>query len=570
MIDLGKKNAFLLMLAVLLCSPTSHAEIQLSHTLTGIEGDALHNAEQRLKEQRKTYPDKLSRSMAEHLYLDAENEILEAVKPYGYFNSEVSSHLTKSGDNWQATHTVKAGPLTKLTKISINVHGPGKDTAEIQQLLQDFPLKKGDTFTAKSYENAKQILLFEAINHGFINAVIDKNQVVIDIRDNSAQVVLSLNTHQRHYFGTTHYNNSTFDASFLQRFAPYQLGQPFSRMQVAAFQENLANSDYFSHVAAQPGKIQAKQVPVEVDLTLRKPHQYTYGVGYDTDVGPSALFGIKFNQLTSNGHTLNSRAKLSMREQELSTEYVIPGKNPLTKHAVIGMDINTAVQQNTGDSRTIKFHVHDITKSAFWHSSLGFNALLERSNPAAGRAYNSSLLYPDGSWTHMFKDIDALNIKDGRIQLNLAASTKALGSSISFIQGDLSTNLMHQLGDSTRVLLRGKLGITVSKDFNLMPLSMKYAAGGARSVRGYAYNDIGPGKILRLLSTELQQNLTGNWYVIGFVDAGTADNEFKAAMYKSIGTGVLYTTPVGDAKLSIAKAIDKPGKPICFQFSIDN
>ncbi|MCQ8116722.1 hypothetical protein [Methylomonas rosea] len=50
---------------------------------------------------------------------------------------------------------------------------------------------------------------------------------------------------------------------------------------------NLLKSGYFATVDIVPDTLSAEQgVPVAIKLQAKKQHHYSFGVGFDTDIGP--------------------------------------------------------------------------------------------------------------------------------------------------------------------------------------------------------------------------------------------------------------------------------------------
>lgn len=558
-----------LALSLLCVCATASANIVITNKIIGLKNGVLENAQQRLIDQREQYPAEIDLGVARHIFLDAENEILEAIKPYGYFHGKVEASLKKEGDQWEATYTVNPGEQVKISEVTLTIHGPGAKDPKLMTLKQDFTIKPGQGLETEAYAEAKEDLLFVAINQGYLNAIIDDSRITIDIRDNTASILISLDTKKRHYFGPTSFDNHDLDADLLKRYAPFKVGQPFSRVKLTEFQENLSNSNYFAHVAARTIEDGGENIPINMQLIPHDAHQYTAGIGFDTDMGISTLFGMRLSRLTKTGHQFNTMVRASMKETELSAEYTMPAADPISSHYLIGVSYDSQIEQNFGDQDSLKLHGSYITKHENWHRALSLNLLDETSKPSSGAKYKSTLLYPEASWTKLLGENKTIHRKSGKVQLDLAGTAKPI-STVSFAQGELSATNLLTLSDFWRLQMRGKLGLTVTNNFSALPLTMQFATGGSRSVRGYVYNDIGPGKILRVASAELQRNITGNWYMIGFMDAGRADNELTTALFKGLGTGVLYATPLGDAKLTFAKGIDSPGKPLRIQFSIDN
>ena len=81
---------------------------------------------------------------------------------------------------------------------------------------------------------------------------------------------------------------------------------------------------------------------------------------------------------------------------------------------------------------------------------------------------------------------------------------------------------------------RADVGWSDIDEFSVLPVSLRFFAGGDTSIRGYGYNTLGPendngdvvgGSHLLVGSVELQYKLTQAWDVAAFTDAGNAYNK---------------------------------------------
>ena len=102
-----------------------------------------------------------------------------------------------------------------------------------------------------------------------------------------------------------------------------------------------------------------------------------------------------------------------------------------------------------------------------------------------------------------------------------------------------------------------------------IPPSLRYFAGGDRSIRGYAFREVGPrtpapdryalgGKNVLVASAEYEHYFAGSpWGVAAFVDTGSAfDNTI--ALKTGIGLGLRWKSPVGPVRVDVAHGLDTP------------
>lgn len=132
------------------------------------------------------------------------------------------------------------------------------------------------------------------------------------------------------------------------------------------------------------------------------------------------------------------------------------------------------------------------------------------------------------------------------------------------------------LDEAQRFVVAGRVqvGVLTVNDINSVVPDRRFYAGGAGSVRGYAYQNIGPrdqngdatgGRSLFELSGELRYRVSESLGLVAFVDAGNAYAsvlpEFDG-LKVGVGAGVRYMTPVGPIRFDLGVPLQPgPGDP---------
>ena len=125
--------------------------------------------------------------------------------------------------------------------------------------------------------------------------------------------------------------------------------------------------------------------------------------------------------------------------------------------------------------------------------------------------------------------------------------------------------------------MRGGLGTTTTPDFEQLPASIRFFAGGSQSVRGYAYESLGPtdedgdvvgGRHLLTGSIEFEHYFNDRWGVAAFIDAGNAIDDFNDDLEEGVGFGMRWKSPVGPVRVDIANAISSDEKDWRLHISI--
>jgi translocation and assembly module TamA len=118
-------------------------------------------------------------------------------------------------------------------------------------------------------------------------------------------------------------------------------------------------------------------------------------------------------------------------------------------------------------------------------------------------------------------------------------------------------------------------------DVEDIPASRRLYAGGGGSVRGYAYQSVGPldannkptgGRSLVEMSVEARIRITDSIGIVPFVDGGSASEDAwpsTDSLQWAAGIGLRYYTPIGPLRLDVATPLNRrPGIDDSFAFYI--
>ncbi|MDD5171306.1 MAG: BamA/TamA family outer membrane protein, partial [Syntrophales bacterium] len=151
-------------------------------------------------------------------------------------------------------------------------------------------------------------------------------------------------------------------------------------------------------------------------------------------------------------------------------------------------------------------------------------------------------------------------------QAELKATHQSIGSSTGFIQFMSAGEMIIPLPGDFALLTRARVGGTWQNDpVEQLPISVRFFAGGDRSIRGYAYQALGPkdsqgnvvgGRNLLTGTVELERYIGKSWGVAAFYDAGNAFNNLSdISAAQGAGMGLRYYSPIGPIKLDVARQL---------------
>lgn len=498
--------------------------------------------------------------------------IQKAVKPYGYFQTEVQPELIQTHKVQIAHFIVSLGAGLPIRSVHIDIQGAGKHDKKFKHFLEkDIPFHAGSQLNTMDYETVKEKLYDLALERGYFQAKMLKSQIRINLTHYTARIIIIFNTGPRYFFGKTTFSKTPFYNAFLQRFLTYKEGHHFNAKKLADTQQGLVNSNYFDQVLIkpEPKKAVGLTVPVKISLILRKRKAYTLGLGYGTYTGLRGTLGLSLRRIGHHGHRFHMLIRASQDNSSAVAKYIIPGWNPADQIFTIGAGA-TNINQPTGVGHNFKFGLNYTLFSRHWKNSLTLAYLTEQYNLTNYPQTSTQLVYPtfESKYTNVKHPTNPKHGVMARLQLTGAA--KDVLSETNFIQETFDFNSLYTIDKThTRLLFRSDLGHTDIANINNLPLSLQLFAGGSRSVRGYDYNSIGPGRNLVVGSFEVQQRVVGAFYLGAFLDAGVVGNN-NIFQHINAGTGpaFVWVSAIGPIELSFAEAFTQSNKPWTIQFTM--
>ena len=479
----------------------------------------------------------------------AETATKKALKPFGYFTPTL--RWTHTPD-W--TVHIQPGPPLLIINSTLTITGPGKQRLSHLNTLPLIP--NNQRLDTHQYQQIKLSLLTKARAAGYLDARVNHSYLSLtpDKYIGYAHFVLETGPHS--VFGKISWDTSPLSSDFLRKFIHFSPGSSFSTQALDTLQYNLSNYGYFSKIQVLPQPNQHRSVPIHIKLTPAAPHQYLLGMGYDSDNGLQILTGVKWRYLNPQGHQLKFSTRLGNNDSRFTLNYLIPYPNPLHDKINLEATIQTQLKQPSGESHFVNLSAHfwHHRKHSRYHASLSHTR--EHSFPINEPSFVSHLLYPEFEWIYSKQHIGTVSYSS-RFNTLIRASNKHFISSLSFTQWKINGQYHLGTGKLWQLWLSGSLGQTYSTDE--LPLSLQFYAGGAQSLRGYAYRSIGPNKTLQLSSLSILRAIKPHWYASAFVDVGNVSSHFTRHLKKSAGLGLVWQFPVGSARLSIAHPIHDQG-----------
>ena len=561
---------FLVLIFLLLLIPSALRAVEpLQVIVEGLEGAELKNVQAVLALPTGLVQDGQVNQRWLQLFEErAPERVRSALEPFGYYEAQVKTSLAVEEGVYRLYVRVEPGEPVRVASVKVETYGPGAEEEKLKELLSRFPLKEGDVLRQNVYEEAKGALKVRAADLGYLDADFSTHAIRISPEEKKASIELVLETGPQYHFGeVTFVGAATYPDAFLKRYLAFRQGEPLSYSKVTQTQLNLVNSDRFKEVTIEPMKKDAQNgdVPITVRLIPSPPKRLRVGVGYETDIG--ARFTTRYQDLNFNhwGHELNAELSIAQRLQGLVTSYAVPSRKNLDSKLSSKFGIQRE-DTETYDSRAIFVepeYVHGLGGGKLASGYVQFRLEDFTIGEQEGR---SRLVMPGLRFSQRRYD-DLIRPKKGfRYALEMRGTDEFLGSDTGFFQTLVNGDLLVPLPWQLSLLARVQWSFTILSDpFRDLPASVRFFAGGDRSVRGYAYQSLGPknavgdvigGKHLLVGSFEIERPISKIFGLAAFYDVGNAFNDFgNMDLQQGTGIGVRVYTPVGPIRLDLARQI---------------
>ena len=600
-------RAPLLLLCCLLLAPPAWSQTVRKVEITGVDEEAADNVRSAL-----SLSDVLGRPVSERrlgwLLRNADDEAREALEPFGYYDPaiEVSNARSGSGEAQQVdvTIAIRAGEPVRVDSMTVEVGGEAAGIGVVSDAVAAFGPRPGEVFDHQRYEDGKGRIAGALASRGYFDAQALAQRVEVTRATRQADIDLRWDSGTRYALGEVTFvqePRTVIRPSLLAKVPGWQPGEAYDARDLDRLYESLARLDYFGVVSVEPDVEAARsdgsrQVPVRVALTPAPRSIYTAGASYGTESGAGVRLGVERRYLNSRGHKALAQLDYANYRKTLTLQYRVPAF--LWRDGWYTGTLQAADEQTDFlSSRRVEFVA---SRSGQFNDYLNLvasvHALRERwqyidveasgdSQDDADRVYSdarfANFLYP--SLRAEYLDAD-----------NKLFPRDALGGTLTlrgglggdeerepFAQLHLTTSWFKGLGEEDRLIVRGEAGWTYSDALLLMPPSLRFFAGGDRSIRGYGWREVGPRIVLEdgrryatgarsviTASVEYERYFRGPWGAAVFVDTGSAFNGRKPDLHTGVGVGLRWKSPVGPVRLDIARGLDDPASPFTLHLNI--
>jgi translocation and assembly module TamA len=474
------------------------------------------------------------------------------------------------------------GEPVRIGPGQITLAGEGRDDPALVAYIAANSPEPGSTLNHASHDRLKRGLMRLCQQRGYLNARFTRAELRVERERRRATSVLDLDTGSRYRFGKITIEGSTLDPKRTRRFVTFKPGDPYDETQITSLYKSMLDSGYFRDVGIKPQKgADAGEVPVDISLRDDLSDHYHLGAGYGTDSGVRTRFQWNkpvFNRL---GHATSATAELNQLRKTVAFDYKIPDGHPAKDYFLAQAAwVDEFIDKENIVTTTWTFsHNHELPTA--WVQNL-FVRLKREKNTDISDAY---FVTPGFAFSRLELIGAPIPVSGHRYLIDTEFSDPAIGSDTQYIKAHALAKWLLPLTERQQLLIRVEAGRIQAEDFASVPKTSRFYAGGDQSIRGYAFQSLGPqseqgsavgARFLSVGSVEHLWRFADRWQWATFIDSGRLFNDFnvfpvqgkpidplmqtdKPADQESqtigAGMGIRWLSPVGTIGLDVAKQV---------------
>jgi translocation and assembly module TamA len=497
-------------------------------------------------------------------------QIESALQAFGFYAAALESSLEFATDCWTAEFRIVAGDPVRVRALDIQVAGAANGDPAFVAARNSTALRTGEPLRHAAYEQLKQQFLNLARDRGYPNARYAASRIDIYPPDLAADVTLHFESGERYRFGELVVRQDVLRDEFVAAFITIRPGDPYNSALLTAAYVALIDSGYFDvvDVRPEPPNHERQTIDVTISLTGAPRRLISYGVGFSTDTGPRLRFGRNIRRWNDRGHQFGVNAQLSPVISEATVNYRYPFGDPRFEWVSFDGGVKRE-DTETAESESLELGVRRVLERPGGWSRTHLVSLLVEEFEVGDQEGRSRLLMPGIDWSRLRSDHALRPMNGSRVQFRVRGGGNALGSDTSFAQAIAEAKWIRSLPSRARIILRGQLGLTLEDEFEDLPPSVRFFAGGDNSIRGYEFESLGPenaeGKVIggsgiAVASVEYEHPIRERWSIALFVDAGNAFADSSFDSKTGAGLGARWQSPLGPIRIDIGFPLGEPDR----------
>ncbi len=506
----------------------------------------------------------------------AASAVRSSLNSVGHYDPQIDLGI-ESTEPPVARLRIDPGPVFTLADVKVDFNGEVPRDEDQQRIRAELPVKQGRKAIPSRVIDAERWITATLREAGYPYAEIRDRRVVGDRDAETIAVTYVVRAGPRVVLGETVFQDDVLTkAAYLRRLVPYEEGDLYAPNDLALLNTRLAETRMFrvarASLASEPSGVTpgGEEIRnIEVKLIERKRNTIALGGSYSTSEGAGLNAEFTRRNLIRHGDVAVADLTIAELEQSLNVVWRRPNEFGYGRGLVLSSGI-TQEATDAYDRQAISVGIgFDVIKSPDFSYTYGIEGEIVKEEDEFGKRDLQILsVYTDA---RLDKTDSLLDPRKGwRANGRVEPSYTFGDESDPFVRTVGQVSAYVPFDEERRFVLAGRLkaGAVLGANAADLPVDTRFYSGGGGSVRGYAYQGIGPsaedgtplgGKSVVESSLEARYRWRPNIGLVAFVDAGSVSTDefsnFDDARYGA-GFGVRYTTPAGPIRLDIAAPLN--------------
>lgn len=483
------------------------------------------------------------------------------------------------------TVTMTRGPLFHLGKVEVTGTVP-------KEAMAQFQLKSGAPARAADVVAAGARLQSALLDEGYAFAKVSTPSAFENPAQHTIDVTYTVTTGPRVDIGPiTVEGLKNVHPGFVHREIALKPGDQYSPSKIESERQTLAGLNVFSSVQVQTGTKLGPdgRLPVTFIVTEGPPRTVSFTAGYATDTGGTLGASWTHYNLFGNGEQLNLSAaatglggsSTNGLGYNIGATYTLPAF--FRRDQSLSFNLGALKQNLDAYDQTAELAGTTLTRKLdkHWSASLGLSGIIEQVTQEGVTTDYTLVQLP---LTLKYDSTNSLFDPTKGIRASaIVTPTESLRNPTTFftiMQLSGSTYLDLTGRGRSIIALRGLVGSVQGASTLQLPPDQRFYAGGTSTIRGYAYQSVGPqfadgnpegGTAIDAGTVEFRQRIGKSFGTALFVDAGQVSSStapFEGSVKVGAGVGVRYYTPIGPVRVDVAVPLVHQPNSGNFQFYI--
>jgi translocation and assembly module TamA len=497
----------------------------------------------------------------------------EAMQAIGYYSPQFVFENKVNGEDVDIKITVSPGKPVRVSEFVLEISGGAQDETTFKKMKEAEKMAVREIFNHGHYETLKSTIINIAQTQGYFDGRFERSTVRLDVATNSAYIDLHFASGKRYALGEVYFVGLSLESSIIRHWVTFKPGTPYQSKLVANLTNTLLDSGFFSNVRVVPERAKSIDgvIPVRVELTDTADNTINFGIGFATDSGPRGRISLDKPKINHFGHSFHSELASSQIRQSISASYKIPFPEAPRTHFYV---IETGALEEKFDTRvaslfTVSGQRVSLTKSSWQQTeSLRWE---DHQFTVSGITRKTTLYVPGIAWSRTKRRGGIFSTWGNRYSLRLQGASRSLASDVDLVKVVAGAKWLRSFSNNHYFLFRTELGALETNEFERLPLSNRFFAGGDQSIRGFDYQTIGPkdsagnaigGRYIAVGSAEVVFGINDRWGWALFSDAGKAFNNSGEKNSIGMGAGLRWQSPVGPLRIDVAVGVSEDDNPI--------